>query len=125
MSSITRRMFAMSALRAITTMLLMRLSARILTLSLLSAPRLLSAKVGLDPAGRKVLEGVVAGRFACVVRLRVVAAPLEAFWFWLFFDCEEDEAPMRLFSMDSTSSASAYLRRITSTSTSGVVSTSR
>ena len=78
MFSITSLMARMSALRAMTTMPLMRLSASTFTLSLLSSPRreaLVFWNVGLFAApGRGV-----AGR--CVVRLRVVAAPLFAFAF--------------------------------------------
>ena len=123
MSSMTSLTAFMSALRAITTMPLMRLSARILMLSLLSSPSVEAAvfeKVGFVVCGR-----VAAPPARVCVRLRFAAPFFAAFAFELFFACEEDEPfPMRSFSIEATSSDSAYLRRMTSTFTSGVVSTS-
>ena len=122
MTSLTARM---SALRAITTIPLMRLSARILMLSLLSSPRdedALFENVGLAVCGRVAAPPAPA---RVCVRLRFAVPFFAVFWFWLFFACEEeDPLPMRSFSIEATSSDSAYLRRMTSTSTSGVVSTS-
>ena len=128
MSSMTSFTARMSALRAMTMMPLMRSSARILMLSLLSSPSEEDARcenVGLAVCARDADVFAAVRLPACCVRLRLPWLPRCVFWFWLFLDWDEElPLPMRSFSIDATLSASAYLRRITSTWTSGVVSTS-
>ncbi len=111
-----------SSVRAITTSPFMRLSARTVTFSLESSPafdsplRWFAPVFELDDEREDVL--------------RVKFPPEPDFEFWFAFwrdeplDLELAELPIKSFIMSETSSASAYLRRITSTFTSGVVSTS-
>ena len=110
-----------SSLFVITTRPLMRLSARTVVFSLESSPGFAS------PVRWFAL--LRAAWFGCApvgVETRVVPPCPRAAAFWLFLELLFDDGalPMRSLIMSETSSASAYLRRYTLTTVSGVVSTS-
>ena len=105
----------------IITIAFVRLSERILILSLLNCPSLLL--LGAPPAvEEELLKRALAASAREVLFVAGAAPPLEVFFFASAFLLEA--LPIRSFSIVETSSASANSRRFTSTLTSGVVSRS-
>ena len=99
----------------------MRLSARTVVFSLESSPGFASPVRWFA-----LLRAVLAAVAPVGLETRVVPPCPRAAAFWLPFaeDFDDGALPMRSFIMSATSSASAYLRRYTFTTVSGVVSTS-
>ena len=99
-------MVGTSSFSVMTTIPLMRLSARTVVFSFVSSPALASPLLWF--------AGFLADDAVCEL-FRVRLPPLPdlalAFWFCPDRELDDDELPMRSFIMSLTSSASAYLRR--------------